>query len=126
MGAHPELPLVAHSLLMFIDTEPDARAVDVAAAYGLDESTVWRQLAQLEEVGLVRRDGERPGGRGQVLRLTDEGAETLRRAVRSLQTTPAAHLRDWDDDDLTCLAGLLTRFVETSRRARLSDSDGSI
>lgn len=115
---HPELPLVAHSLLMFIDTEPEPRAVDVATAYGLEKSTVSRQIAQLEEVGLVRRAGERPGRRGQVLELTDEGAQTLERAVVSSQTTLAAHLREWDDADLEDLSRLLGRFVETSRKAR--------
>jgi DNA-binding MarR family transcriptional regulator len=115
---HPELPLVAHSLLIFIDTEPEPRAVDVAAAYGLEKSTVSRQLAHLEDAGLVRRVGEKPGRRGQVLQLTDEGSQTLARSVASSQTTLADHLRDWDDDDLDDLARLLTRFVETSRRAR--------
>lgn len=105
LGAHlhPELPLVAHSLLMFIGTEPGARAVDVAFAYGLDKSTVSRQIAQLEEAGM----------------------QTQRRAVRSSQITLAAHLRDWDNADLADLARLLAQFVETSRRVCTSGEEPS-
>lgn len=97
----------------------------MAAAYGLEKSTVSRQLSQLEEAGLVGRAGEQPGRRGQVLNLTDEGTEILQRAVTSSQTTLAAHLGDWDDRDLTDLARLLARFVETSRHARFSDASGT-
>lgn len=119
---HPELPLVAHSLLAFIDAEPDARAVDVAAAYGLDKSTVSRQIAHLEAAGLVVRTDEKPGRRGHVLQLTDKGTKTLRRAAESSRRTLAAHLTDWPDNDIEALARLLARFSETSRRARLSDA----
>lgn len=119
---HPELPLVTHSLLLFIAAEPGSRAVDVAAAYGLEKSTVSRQLAQLEAAGLVGRAGEQPGRRGQVLHLTSTGNEILRRAVASSQMTLAAHLGDWDDRDVQDLARLLAKFVETSRQARSSDA----
>lgn len=117
---HPELPLVAHSLLMFVAAGPDSRAVDVARAYGLDKSTVSRQLDGLEAAGLLRRDGERSGRRGHVLQLTAEGQRVLQAAAESSQTTLAAHLSGWDDADLGALARLLARFAETSRRARVA------
>lgn len=116
---HPELPLVAHSLLLFLHAEPDSRAVDVATAFGLERSTVSRQLHQLEAAGLVRRAAERAGRRGQALELTDEGVRLLERAVTSSQTVLAEHLRAWSDADLERFALLLGRFVETSRAARL-------
>lgn len=116
---HPKLPLVAHSLLMFVAAEPSARAVDVAGAYGLDKSTVSRQLAALESSGLLRRDGERPGRRGHVLQLTDEGTRVLTAAAESSKTTLATHLTAWDDEDIETLGSLLGRFAETSRAARL-------
>lgn len=122
---HPELPLVAHSLLMFISSETDPRAVDVAAAYGLEKSTVSRQIGQLEGAGLVARAGEQPGRRGHVLRLTEEGSRVLERSVASSQTTLARHMHDWTDQDLAALATLLSRFVETSRSARRADDPGS-
>lgn len=122
---HPELPLMAYSLLMFINSETDPRAVDVAAAYGLEKSTVSRQIGQLEAAGLVKRAGEQPGRRGHVLLLTDEGTSVLERSVASSQTTLASHMHDWNDQDLVALATLLSRFVETSRSARRSDDSVS-
>ncbi|MDQ6779352.1 MAG: MarR family winged helix-turn-helix transcriptional regulator [Actinomycetota bacterium] len=117
---HPGLSLVAHSLLSFIDAEPDTRAADVAAAYGLDKSTVSRQIAELETAGLLTRAEERPGRRGHVLQLTKAGTQALKRAADSSRKTLAAHLTDWQDEDVEALAALLARFAETSRRARHS------
>lgn len=115
---HPELSLVAHSLLSFVDAEPEVRAADVAAAYGLDKSTVSRQIAQLEASGLLVRTDEKPGRRGYALRLTEAGTQALKRADDSSRTTLADHLKDWKDQDIETLAALLARFAETSRRAR--------
>jgi len=115
---HPELPLVAHSLLAFIGAEPGSRAVDVAMAYGLDKSTVSRQIVALESAGLIARTAEQPGRRGHALELTPAGAATLDGAAESSRVTLAAHLSDWADEDIAALARLLARFAETSRRVR--------
>src|SRR5271154_6406677 len=48
-----------------------------AATYGLDKSTVSRQLDQLIGDGLLLRVGERPGRRGQALLLTPAGEKVL-------------------------------------------------
>jgi len=117
---HPELSVVEHGLLGFVAAEPDVRAADVVTAYGLDKSTVSRQIAELEAAGLLVRGDEQPGRRGRPLRLTDAGARALERAADSSRRTLAAHLADWDDDDVAALATLLERFAETSRQARRS------
>ena len=72
---HPDLPFVAYSLLSSIDAVDGCRAVDLAALYRLDKSTVSRQVADLEQRGLVSREPDPAGGRSQVLRK-------LRRPVR--------------------------------------------
>lgn len=120
---HPELSMVEHSLLSFIHGEPDVRAADVVTAYGLDKSTVSRQIAELEAAGLVTRAAEQPGRRGRPLSLTRAGTQALERSADSSRRMLAAHLADWDDDDIEALAALLARFVETSRRARLVRHD---
>lgn len=108
---HPELSLVAYSLLSFIEAAPNSRAADLAAAYGLDKSTVSRQITQLEDAGLLVRTGEKPGRRGHVLRLTKIGTKALQRAMDSARKTLAAHLADWQDEDIEALAALLSRFT---------------
>ena len=74
---HPGLSVVAYTLLVQVEAEPQARAADLAAHFGLDKSTVSRQLDQLVAAGLLRREGERPGRRGQCLALTDAGRQEL-------------------------------------------------
>jgi DNA-binding MarR family transcriptional regulator len=54
---HPGLSLVAYTLLSEIYLTPGARAADLCAHFGLDKSTLSRQLDQLISAGLLRRDG---------------------------------------------------------------------
>ena len=79
---HPGLSLVAYTLLVQIDLTSEARAADLAAHFGLDKSTVSRQLEQLIAAGLLRREGERPGRRGYALVLTDAGNSCWPRPLR--------------------------------------------
>src|ERR1700730_3369738 len=70
---HPGLSLVAYTLLTEIDLTPGTRAADLCAHFGLDKSTLSRQLEQLLSAGRLRRGGEQPGRRGNVLALTPAG-----------------------------------------------------
>ena len=79
-GLHPGLSLVAYTLLSHAAGEPDVRAADLAERYALDKSTVSRQIALLEQQGLLHRSGERPGRRGHVLEVT-KGLEVLTNVV---------------------------------------------
>lgn len=110
---HPELSLVAFTLLAHVAGEADVRAADLAEHYALDKSTVSRQLDLLEARGLLRRCGERPGRRGHALELTPQGRQILAAADKSLQKRLAKRLATWSDDDVARLADLLTRFNST-------------
>lgn len=76
---HPELPLVSYTLLAHIDDSQGCRATDLAAHYMLDKSTVSRQLAVLEKLGLVERRPAADDQRVQVLHPTEAGDEETRR-----------------------------------------------
>ncbi len=107
---HPGLSLVGYTLLTQIDAMSQTRAADLAAYFGLDKSTVSRQLDELINAGLLRRDGERPGRRGQALVVTDEGRRQLREAADCVRARLAEWLADWDDQDLAGFASLVTKF----------------
>ena len=107
---HPGLSVVAYTLLVQVEAEPQARAADLAAHFGLDKSTVSRQLDQLVAAGLLRREGERPGRRGQCLALTGAGRQALAGAAREVRCCLAQWLADWDDADIATLGGLMARF----------------
>ena len=122
---HPGLSVVAYTLLVQVEAEPQARAADLAAHFGLDKSTVSRQLDQLVTAGLLRREGVRPGRRGQCLALTEAGRQELDEAARAVRGCLAGWLAGWDDADIATLGGLMARFnASTGSSLALSlDSD---
>lgn len=107
---HPGLTLVAFTLLSYVETRPDARAADIVADWGIDKSTVSRQIDQLAASGLITRTGERPGRRGQVLQLTDTGRRALNDAAGSIRERLYRELNDWTDRDIATFARLMARF----------------
>jgi len=110
---HPGLSLVSYTLLAQIDVTPGARAADLAARFCLDKSTLSRQLDQLIVAGLLRRDGEQPGRRGQVLALTPAGQKHLAAAAQAVRCRLAELLADWDDHDIAVFARLVDRFNQS-------------
>jgi DNA-binding MarR family transcriptional regulator len=114
---HPGLSLVAYTLLVQIDLTCEARAADLAVHFGLDKSTVSRQLEQLISAGLLCREGERPGRRGCCLALTDTGKQLLATAAQAVQDRLAERLTDWDDGDVAAFGQLVGRFNQSKNLA---------
>jgi DNA-binding MarR family transcriptional regulator len=110
---HPGLSVVAYTLLTEIYLTPGIRAADLCAHFGLDKSTMSRQLDQLISAGLLRREGERPGRRGNVLALTPAGEQHLAAAAQAVRCRLAERLAGWDDGDITTFAQLVTRFNQS-------------
>jgi DNA-binding MarR family transcriptional regulator len=87
-----------------------SRLTDLAAALGLDPSSVSRQVSSLERAGLVAREPDPSDRRATRLALTSHGRDviaTLREArTRALvRVTPG-----WADTDLDELADRLARL----------------
>jgi DNA-binding MarR family transcriptional regulator len=97
-------------LSRFVQGRAHVRAADVATFYGLDKSTVSRQVDQLVTADLLRRGAERPGRRGQILEMTDAGNAALAGAAVSLHAYLVRRLSDWPDRDVAAFAQLLDRF----------------
>ena len=110
---HPGLSLVAYTLLTEIYLTRGMRAADLCAHFGLDKSTLSRQLEQLISAGLLRREGERPGRRGSVLALTPAGQQHLAAAAQAVRDRLAERLTGWDDGDIAALAQLVSRFNQS-------------
>lgn len=110
---HPGLSLVAYTMLDQIAADTDIRATDLASRFGLDKSTVSRQLATLEGTGLVRCREEEPGRRGHRLELTPKGRRTLDAAASKSRRRLSGYLAGWEDEDLHQLAILLDRVIDS-------------
>ena len=104
---------MAYTLLAQIGVTPGARAADLAARFCLDKSTLSRQLDQLIAAGLLRRDGEQPGRRGQVLALTPAGEKHLAAAAQAVRCRLAGRLADWAASDIAAFALLVDRFNQS-------------
>ncbi|WP_171164607.1 MarR family winged helix-turn-helix transcriptional regulator [Streptomyces sp. I05A-00742] len=107
---HPELSLVSYTLLAHLQDRRGCRATDLAAHYLLDKSTVSRQVAALERLGLVERRADPDDQRVQVLHLTDRGTELLDQVAASRRAAVENRLVDWDETDLARFAGYLLRY----------------
>ncbi|MBC2873666.1 MULTISPECIES: MarR family winged helix-turn-helix transcriptional regulator [Streptomyces] len=107
---HPELSLVSYTLLAHLQDQRGCRATDLATHYLLDKSTVSRQVAGLERLGLVERRADPDDQRVQVLHLTDRGTEVLDQVAASRRTAFENRLADWDEADLARFAGYLLRY----------------
>ncbi|GAA4150211.1 MarR family winged helix-turn-helix transcriptional regulator [Leifsonia shinshuensis] len=105
------LSVVDRSLLTYIQDNPGCRAVDIAAHFQLNRSTVSRQLAALLEHGYVAADDDAPGGsRGIALRLTPAGGRAFDQSTRTVLDSVARRLEGWSETDLEAFARMLERY----------------
>lgn len=110
---HPELTLVSYTLLAHLEETADVGgclAKDLAAHYGLDKSTVSRQVQTLEGLGFLERVPAPGDHRAQLLRLTPAGAEILAQVTESRLAAVSERLSGWPDADVARFADLLTRY----------------
>lgn len=106
------LSFVDQSLLSYIRANPGCRAVDIAAHFQLNRSTVSRQLGTLAEFGLIA-GADADSGRGHALAVTDRGRASLDRAAGSVRAALDERLTGWSAEELTLFAGLLSRYNAT-------------
>jgi len=113
---HPEMEPGAYGLLRALQRHGSLRLTDLAAEIGVGKPTVSRQVAMLERLGVVEKQSDPTDGRAQTLTLTPHGADQLREAQLARRRVFHGLLGDWDDTDLTRLAGLLGRLNEAYQR----------
>jgi DNA-binding MarR family transcriptional regulator len=71
---------------------------------------VSRQIALLEQLGLISRVMNDDDARSRHLSLTPEGRERLARARDARREYVRGQLADWPPEDVAAFAGLLHRF----------------
>lgn len=107
------LGFVQYTMLSSIDLADCAHAADLAHEYGLDPSTVSRQLAELENAGLLVRGPDPRHSRRQRLELTETGHRALAVTRAAQRERLEERLRDWPSGDVAEFARLLSKFVES-------------
>jgi DNA-binding MarR family transcriptional regulator len=107
---HPDLEPSAYPLLVRIEREPDVRASELAEHIGVGRGTMSRQLGRLEQLGLIERRPDPDDSRGQLIRVTAEGARRVDAAREARRAYLSAALGTWTDDDRGVLADQLHRL----------------
>jgi DNA-binding MarR family transcriptional regulator len=105
------------ALLFKLSVKADSlRVTDLAEILGVDTPTVTRKVQQLERDQMVVRHTDPDDGRVSRIRLTPAGRRTIERVRRARRTWLEGLLQEWEDDDLSALADLLSRFAEDLER----------
>lgn len=109
-AVHPRLDPALYALLMDIVANAPIRSVELAHHRGVSKSVISRQVAALENLGLIARHTDPTDARASVIALTAEG----HKAARTIDTARRDHLKRLFDDlspeDLAQIAYSLGRL----------------
>lgn len=100
----------AYGILCRLADEGAQRLGTLAAAFGLDPSTITRQVQALEKAGLATRRADPADRRAFILQLTGDGLQVLNRTREYRRHRLDEILSDWSEGDREMLASLLTKF----------------
>ncbi|MFE3545386.1 MarR family winged helix-turn-helix transcriptional regulator [Nocardia sp. NPDC059177] len=107
---HPELSLVAYSILDLVLERGGCQATDLAEQFLLDKSTVSRQVRALEQLGYLERQVDPGNRRNHILQATPAGRTAARAAESRRRAAFTARFADWTDADVAALASYLIRY----------------
>ena len=112
MGSHSEVDLErsAYAILCRLDDEGPQRLGALATAFGLDPSTITRQVQSIERAGLAGRTTDARDRRVSMLSLTDPGAQAVQATRQHRRSQLQSLLSDWSEDEVDTFAALLERF----------------
>ncbi len=100
----------AYGILCQLADDGPRRLGELAAAFGLDPSTITRQVRSLEKVGLADRSPDPYDGRASILDLTPHGREALETTRNFRRGRLAAVMAPWSEEDRTSFGRLLELF----------------
>jgi DNA-binding MarR family transcriptional regulator len=87
--------------------------VELAGLVGRDHSTVSRQTAKLEALGLIERRADKGDQRVRLLAPSAAGRKMLGQFSRTRRTFLDDRLGGWTDEERATLLALLRKFSET-------------
>ncbi len=105
-----DLERSAYGIMCRLADEGSQRLGALAIAFGLDPSTITRQVQALEKAGLVDRSHDVADRRAWILSLTAEGHDVLNRTRDHRRQRLEEVLRDWAEEDREMLGRLLAKF----------------
>lgn len=102
-------------LLVGIDRFGPIGVVDMADRVGRDHTTVSRQFARLEALGLITRQASATDRRSREAVITAKGKAMTDRVDAARDALGRAIFASWDRDEVETLVTLMTRFAAAFR-----------
>ncbi len=100
-------------LLVLIERFQPIGVVDLADRVGRDYTTVSRQLAKLETLGLIVREADQADRRVRMAVVTAKGKAMTDRIDAARQRVGLAAFAGWEVRELDELARLMSKFAKT-------------
>jgi DNA-binding MarR family transcriptional regulator len=100
----------AYGILCQLADEGPQRLGALATAFGLDPSTITRQVKALEDAGLAARETDPSDRRASILDLTPEGREALDTTRTHRRSRLFEAMSDWSLEERAEFGRLLERF----------------
>ncbi|GAB3074097.1 MULTISPECIES: MarR family winged helix-turn-helix transcriptional regulator [unclassified Phycicoccus] len=115
---HPDLDASGYAVLVTVrdlaEAGGGARGGDISDVLGLHKSTMSRNLAVLEELGLIERIPDPLDARARQVRLTAEGSRALEESFEGRRERLRQQLTTWETQDIAELARLLRLLNDTA------------
>ena len=102
-------------LLVRVGKRGPIGVVELADMAGRDHTTVSRQIARLESLGLVARKADAADKRVRAVAITKKGLAMTRALDKARERIAAPAVADWSEADRKTLIRLLRRLVEGAR-----------
>lgn len=107
-------------LLVAIERRGPIGVVELAEGVGRDYTTVSRQVARLETLGLVERRSSPADRRVREAIITPRGKEATDALDTARERMALALFKDWDREDFDQLIQLMRRLADWMRAASIS------
>jgi DNA-binding MarR family transcriptional regulator len=109
-GGEVNLERSAYGIMCKLADEGPQRLGALASTFGLDPSTITRQVQALEEIGLASRRTDPSDRRASILDLSSAGREVLEETRAHRRARLQQALAEWPEGDLKEFARLLQEF----------------
>ena len=108
--------VMACSFISDFEHSSDLSVKDIAAALGLDHSTVSRLASNLERDGLITRTQGAEDKRRTSITLTDAGKTVADNATKFRSWILNALLEEWTESEISQLTQSLNRLLDTTEK----------
>lgn len=102
-------------LLVCLNRAPALGVGELAELVGRDSSTISRQIAKLEELGLVKRRPGKEDLRIKQATITRSGTRTIEAIIQARRRLLGQLLQNWSEEDRANLPRLMQKLADAMR-----------